>query len=297
MDAGTYTALIEQCFPHLTIRSARPISEGWDSFVLEINNKLIFRFPRRADVEEQLTREMHLLPPLARTLSTPIPHFDYIWHGNSSQPLPFVGYRKIDGVPLDNIRITPAHYSTLATSLATFLSELHSFPIAQAIQLGVPGHTQAQWRQRYQHLYEEVQKLVLPRLNESARGKVRRLWEMFLDDEANFEFQPAFIHQDLGCEHILCDPTGGMLAGVIDWGDATVGDPALDFVGLLHCRDRSFTERVRASYRGHLGSSFRQRTAFYLRCLPFHELLYASSTQSETNLAHGLASLHVMLDQ
>ncbi|MBA2284654.1 MAG: aminoglycoside phosphotransferase family protein, partial [Ktedonobacteraceae bacterium] len=81
------------------------------------------------------------------------------------------------------------------------------------------------------------------------------------------------------------------------WGDATIGDPALDFVGLLHCRDHSFTERVRSSYRGHLGSSFRQRTAFYLRCLPFHELLYASYTQSETNLAHGLASLHAMLER
>jgi aminoglycoside phosphotransferase (APT) family kinase protein len=36
----------------------------------------------------------------------------------------------------------------------------------------------------------------------------------------------VFIHGDLGAEHIFVD--GGRVTGVIDWGDAVIGDPDLD---------------------------------------------------------------------
>lgn len=108
MDTEAYTTLIEQNFPQITIQTVKPIPKGWDSFVLEVNDELIFRSPMRDDVIEPLQRELHLLPVLGRTLSTPIPHFEYVGHGNADYPYAFVGYSKIDGLALDNAHITPA---------------------------------------------------------------------------------------------------------------------------------------------------------------------------------------------
>jgi hypothetical protein len=67
----TYTALIERCFPQLTVHTALPITSGWDSFVLEVNGELIFRFPMREDVVERLKQELRLLPILGGRFQRP----------------------------------------------------------------------------------------------------------------------------------------------------------------------------------------------------------------------------------
>ena len=78
MDIDVYITLIKQNFPQLPMRTVKPITKGWDSFVSEVNEELIFRFPTRQDVIEPFYRELRLLPVLEQLLSTPIPHFEYI---------------------------------------------------------------------------------------------------------------------------------------------------------------------------------------------------------------------------
>lgn len=127
-----------------------------------------------------------------------------------------------------------------------------------------------------------------------GRDKSERLWEDFLNDGTIFAFQPVLIHCDLACEHILCDPERGVLTGVIDWGDATIGDPALDFVGLHVERGREFTERVLAHYPGTVDAAFWRRMDFYLCYGPFSELLYGAYSASEKFIAQGIEGLYAM---
>ena len=139
-----------------------------------------------------------------------------------------------------------------------------------------------------------MQKRVFPLLDVELRTKSARLWEDFLDNKDIFAFQPVLIHCDLACEYILCDPLRGTLTGVIDWGDATIGDPALDFVGLHHGHGREFTERVLAYYGGKVDAAFWQRMDFYLRYGPFSELLYGAYSGSEKLIAQGIEGLQAM---
>ncbi len=273
IDVDASVKLIQHNFPQVVIQTALPITRGWDSFVLEVNGELIFRFPMWEDVVAYLQKELRLLPVLEQALSTPIPHFDYIGHGDANYPYMFVGYRKLGGVALEDESITPEQLAALAPALATFLSELHSFPVAQAVQVGVEEHTPMQWRERYRERYADLQERVFPLLNQELRAKSERLWEDFLDDRDSFVFQPVLIHCDLACEHIFCDPVRGLLTGVIDWGDATIGDPALDFVGLHDGCGRAFTERVLAGYQGMVDVAFWRRRDFYLCYKPVSELL------------------------
>lgn len=294
LDVDTAISLIQHNFSQIAIRTALPITRGWDSFVLEVNGELIFRFPMRDDVIVYLQKEMTLLPVLEQALSTPIPHFEYIGHGDAGYPYAFVGYRKLNGVALEDESITPEQLARLAPALATFLSELHRLPVAQAVQAGVEEHTPEQWRDRYRERYIDLKVRVFPLLDAELRAKSERLWEDFLDDRAIFAFQPALTHCDLACEHILCDPEHSFLTGVIDWGDATIGDPALDFVGLHWRHGKEFTERVLVGYQGIVDARFWRRMDFYLLYGPFSELLYGSYSDSQKFIAKGIEGLRAI---
>ncbi|MDA0174244.1 phosphotransferase [Solirubrobacter taibaiensis] len=54
----------------------------------------------------------------------------------------------------------------------------------------------------------------------------------------------TFIHGDLGAEHVFAD--GDRITGVIDWGDAAIGDPAIDHGRLL--RDFGAPDHPRARF-------------------------------------------------
>lgn len=295
-DVTTYITLIQHNFPWIEIATTRPITRGWDSFVLEVNDELIFRFPQRDDVIPYLEKEFGLLPVLEPALSTPIPHFEMFGQGDATYPYRFVGYRKLGGVAFEEESITPTQLAGLAPALATFLGELHRFPVAQAVAVGVQDHTPEQWRERYRERYIDLQKRVFPLLEQDLCTRSARLWESFLENASLFTFQPALIHCDLGGEHILCDPARGILTGVIDWGDSAIGDPALDFVGLCHVRGREFTERVLADYQGTTDGAFWQRMDFYLSYGPFAELLFGAYEENERFMAQGIRGLHILFD-
>jgi len=294
INIKTALKLIQSNFPQVAIQTVLPITRGWDSFVLEVNGELIFRFPMREDVTAYLQKEIRLLPDLEKALSTPFPHFNYIGHGDENYPFMFVGYRKLSGSTLDHESITTEQLVALASALATFLNELHSFPAMRAIQNGVQGHTSEQWRERYRELYSDLQVRAFPLLNNQLRSKSEQLWEDFLENNALFVFKPVLIHCDLACEHIFCDPVRGVLTGVIDWGDVTIGDPALDFVGLHNGRGREFTEHVLACYKGIVDVEFWKRIDFYLCYGPFSELLYGAYSSSKKFIEKGIEGLHAM---
>jgi len=294
LDISTYTTLIKQNFPQFTIETVKPITKGWDSVVLVINDEFIFRFPMRDDVIEPLAREIRLLPVLEPTLSTPIPHFEFIGRSNANYPYTFGGYRMIGGLALDDPRITREQLTPLVPHLATFLNKLHGFPVAQAIQLGVEEHTPALWREIYRERYIDLQKRVFPLLDVRLRTKSEQLWESFLDNSAIFTFQPKLIHRDLACEHIFCDSEHGVLTGVIDWGDVTIGDPAIDFVGLYWTHGMQFTEQILMRYQHPIDTGFWQRMDFYLCYSPYSLLLYGSYSEDEAFTAQGIEGLRTM---
>jgi aminoglycoside 2''-phosphotransferase len=62
-----------------------------------------------------------------------------------------------------------------------------------------------------------------------TRTYVAQAYETYLNDPRNFDFEPVLSHEDIDERNTLVDPETGDLTGVIDFGDAVVGDPANDF--------------------------------------------------------------------
>ena len=83
------------------------------------------------------------------------------------------------------------------------------------------------------------------------------------------------LHADIFAEHIRVDGDG-RLAGVIDFADALVADPALDFAGLLNNFSWSFMERVLRHYEGDIDPDMRRRVRFYIDVAPLFGVRYAA---------------------
>jgi aminoglycoside phosphotransferase (APT) family kinase protein len=77
-------------------------------------------------------------------------------------------------------------------------------------------------------------------------------------------------HADLGAEHLLA--ADGRLTGVIDWSDAAVTDPALDFARLYRDFGPAFLDG--ALRYGRDSNAFRRRITFFARCAALEDLAY-----------------------
>lgn len=288
MEIDDCRQLLAQYFPQVEINSLAVILSGWDALVLDVNDRLIFRFPRRSENEALMEKQMDLLPRLAGRLPIPVPQVQYACRKSAGDAHTLMGYPKIAGVGLDEL---PAVSQELFQQLGEFLSALHCFPLEKAFP-GLDGAPSPQdWQELYEETYSWVQDLILPRLSRPDRLAASLLWEIFLSGKDNFRFQPSLIHADLGPEHILCEPSGAGIQGVIDWEDARPGDPALDFAGLFSLGGEALVDRTLSFYQGAVDETFRRRVRFYDTIAPFYEIRYALTIQDESQLNHAVETL------
>jgi aminoglycoside 2''-phosphotransferase len=285
-----YVRILTDRYPEFAVRSVRPLQQGWDSVTLLVNDEVVFRFARRPDVAVRLAREARLLPQLAPALPVAIPDIRYTCE-DPAGGMRFVGYPLLAGESLSRKSVASDHKQDLAGQLAGFLAALHAFPVNRADGLGALGGGADEWRNAYVAFYGEIREVVLPLLSEAERAQVVHLWERYLDHSANFTFAPALIHRDLGADHILHDPTTGKLTGVVDWGDAWIGDPAHDFTGLYLDLGPDFARSVLARYPRTLDETAEQRIQFYAAIVPFHEIRFGQLESDESHIAAGLSAL------
>jgi aminoglycoside 2''-phosphotransferase len=159
------------------------------------------------------------------------------------------------------------------------------------MSLGLAREDGTSWRESGREQYAKIRARVFPLLEGAEREQVAARWEEFLGDDAHFGFEPSVLHADLTGDHILVGTTSGEIAGIIDWGDAIVGDPAYDFAGLLADYGAEFAGQALASYGQPGDPTFMQRAAFYRDAMPFNEILYGLDTGSAPQVEMGLRML------
>jgi aminoglycoside phosphotransferase (APT) family kinase protein len=245
------------------------VEDGYDFVVALVDESWAFRFPRRAGPARALETEIALLPVLAPALPVAVPRFEHVVR----EPELFVAYPLIEGEPLRDED---------PEGVAAFLSALHAFDAG-----GLPVD-RPEWRGAFEEQCARFRRTVVPLLERAERRRAERL---FAETALLAGFAPALVHADLGPEHLRC--RGGRLVGVIDWGDARVGDPALDFAWLLHLHPRG--GEILASYSGPVDDGFRARANFYHRLGPWFEADYGLRTGRSGRVAAGLTGIRERL--
>jgi hypothetical protein len=86
----------------------------------------------------------------------------------------------------------------------------------------------------------------------------------------------------------------GDLAGVIDRGDAAVGDPVSDLAWIVHAMPNE-GERVLGAYGGPPDDRFLARARFSFMPMPWHEVKYGSKTDQPAFVESGIAGVRERL--
>ena len=295
LDEARVRAALAAAFPDLSVETCHFIGEGWDSGVWSVDEALLFRFPKRPAVARALEREIVLLPLLAPLLPLPIPRFTHLAPvASPTDPaLPFVGYPMISGVPLDAAPGWPAVAPALLAALGHFLRALHHFPPARAVAAGVAPSSWHEWRAAWSERLARILDHPAAFADAAARAQFATLRAAFLAELDRAAAPFVLGHHDLAPEHVLATPDGTRLAGIIDWGDLSLGDPALDFAGFAAAERDPRLLAMLAAY-GPADPGLARRAAWYARLAPCHTFVFGLDTDDAAKVREGAAALAVL---
>jgi aminoglycoside 2''-phosphotransferase len=293
-----YLDRIHSHYPSLQLITARLNDQGQSNDGLIVNEEFIFRFPKNLQALQQIQAEFEILRLVQGHTTLRIPNPICSYTDTDTVGEAFIGYRLIPGEPF--LRDTflsireEAIVDRLADQVATFLMELHGLEFDSGLDLDVPRRDT---REEWVGLLTGIREALLPKLSREESLLVIEDLETFLVDDGNFEYSPVLRHGDFGSVNVLYDPSGKRLSGVIDFGNAGVGDPALDLAAVMAPTfgyGEEFVSRMGRNYP--IDDALLGRARFYLRTFALQEALYGIEHGSERIFREGLKDFFSQLD-
>ncbi len=263
LTVGQVRAAIQAQFPSLNAGEPTYLGSGWEFDVYATNDGWVFRFPRRREIAALFDTERRVLPLVRNALPDwiGVPQIERLGLPTDAFPYPFAGHRFVPGVHADSAE-APTN-SALPSQLAQALKAFHCVDSVKARAVGIgedlegaPEFLQeAQELAPYLRGLDSVVDAALDWLGRAPRPP------------APYKGSLRFIHNDLCPEHILVDPRTGDLTGLIDWTDAALADPALDFVVFATWKGLRFLDSVLEAYPDPADPGRRDRVVFLARVL------------------------------
>ena len=235
-------------FPSVDASSIELLGEGWDFRAFVVDGRWIFRFPKSRESEQRLLTELRFLEDVAALLPLSVPR--YLFCGTPAEwfPYHFAGYAMLPGTPAMSVELSHSALIAVAVQLGRFLGSLHRFEVAHAISLGlrscIDDDTIRAAREGALTDLASVRQTVDDNLYQRCATFLRDDSRLPPEDEGPLRV----LHNDLGDEHVLVQAETGVVTGVIDWTDAAVGDPALDFARLWAWQGEAFTKVMLDEY-------------------------------------------------
>ena len=256
MKLSSLLSRIRTEFPDLEFASAR-LANGDDNWMVILDETWAMRFPRSAEQAKWFPVECAVLSALNASSPGLTPRFERM-----AQDGLFAGYRMIAGEPL-----TPKAFANLPRSgleqiidqIGTMMRVLHALPDDLATLTTGERRTTAGREARVAKDYHRKHRQTLARSVDSRLlARLDRLFAVY----PGLPWQmSAVIHGDLSEDHILFASDGITLAGVIDFGDVVIGDPAYDLALFWSAGDWAAARAVEA-YGGDAAMLERSRWSY-----------------------------------
>ncbi|PFA69114.1 aminoglycoside phosphotransferase [Bacillus sp. AFS015802] len=276
---------IREVYPEFEITSCEVNEIGQNNDVLIVNDSLVFRFPKYVEGIRKLKKETSVLESIKGNLSLPVPYPLYQSMEPEEVGKVFTGYRLIEGEPLWSgvFKDNEEHSLKIATQLVKFLTELHSRSVED---LEIEKKSIADIRSSIEDLYERFIEKLFPHMNEKAKLEVSRHFDSFLSQSELLDFEPVLTHGDFGASNILWDRERNEVAGIIDFGESEVGDPAYDFAGLLSSYGEHFVRSCLEMYPN--GDRIFDRINFYRGTFALQEALHGIENDDPEAFENGM---------
>jgi aminoglycoside phosphotransferase (APT) family kinase protein len=259
--------VIVRAFPELAggVFTAQP--RGWDSFAIDVDDTLIFKFPRNAAANERLATEAALLAIIHPAVALPTP--DMTLHDGTAHGGPplFSRHAKLHGDHLEPAvyaGLSEAGRDRLAEDLARFYAELHALPDATLAAAG------AQPIQPWLGP-DEILERAWPVLDDALRRYADRTvaaWRALPPDP----FGRTYGFFDGHGWNMAFDGEARGLNGVYDFGDSGFGQLQQEFI-YSNMISPELTGRIIARYSAMTGRAIdAERVALLFRVLRLSEL-------------------------
>jgi aminoglycoside phosphotransferase (APT) family kinase protein len=219
--------------PHLADRPLIRVEPwGTDNAIWRLGDDLVVRLPRIHGATGQIGRDAEWLPRLAPHLPVALPEPIAVGEPGDGYPYPWAVHRWVPGesAALDRVEDVEA----FALDLAEVIRHLQRVPID-----GAPA---ARNRARPLQDYDEATRAAIDaasHLIDAAAATV--VWEEALAATPH-EGPRVWVHGDLEGN---CLVSSGRLCGIVDWGCACAGDPAVDIQVVW---SPLFTDRSRRAF-------------------------------------------------
>lgn len=119
-----FKTVILTCFPELVQASFTLLTTGWDSIAIDVDDRLIFKFPREEEAADVLRREASMLAVVRPRVTLPVPDLVVF-----ESPHVFSKHTKLQGDHLVTTQyeaLGSVAKQRLANDIARFYSELHA---------------------------------------------------------------------------------------------------------------------------------------------------------------------------
>ncbi|MCK8058455.1 MULTISPECIES: phosphotransferase family protein [unclassified Fusibacter] len=277
--------VIQTAVPELIIDSSKLIECGQNNYLLEVNGKWMFRFPKAPVNLEEDKLEYRILSVLTGQVSLPIPNPSYAQLTSHVEDS-FYAYEKIDGQPLFQEAFNSLKDTTkIAQQLGTFLKTLHHPDTKEALSTLLPViNPKARW----QDLYNRVRNHLFGYMNASTMAKVTEIFDSIIVEVSSAEFVPCVVHGDFGPSNILFDPLKEEVTGIIDFAEIHIGDPATDIaslVGKFGYTD-AFIDELSKTYPK--AQHYLKRAKWMTKTFALQEALYGSENNDERAFEAGM---------
>ena len=242
MQLETLRAAIAGSFPELSDSEFTLLTVGWDSLAVDLDDRLIFKFPRHEAGEKSLLSEARLLGVIRPAVAMPVPELTL----HPGPPL-FSMHAKLKGEHL----LTPQYEALpvgarqrLAADMGHFYAQLHS--LAARVMEAAGARPIEPWLPP-----EEILRKVWPVLPSSLRpyaDQTIAAWQQLPPDPHGTTY--GFF--DGHGWNMAFDHTANRLNGIYDFGDSGFGPLHQEFI-YTNFIARDLTARIVAEYEALTG--------------------------------------------
>jgi len=279
------------------------IAEGWNNRIYQIGSEYMLKTPLNHNKEKQLDMEVQISRFLQGRISVPIPSF--VHYGRMEDGNFAALYRKLNGVNITNKeygiqedRIRPDFLGKekkleFFRDVTRISMEIMSISVKQIPKVQRKAGTAL--IRHYTNMLLLAREKIFNLIDRNTEIRIEEYFKSVLKPEV-FNFRPCFIHGDLGGWNILYDIKTMKLSGLLDWGNASISDPALDYSELVY----DYGDEFSTVFLGVTNQSgikhdygFLKRSAFYVRISGIIDALYGIENDNPSYIKQGLEDIEI----
>ncbi len=216
IDDGLVRRLLAEQHPDLAGLPLTLVANGWDNAIFRLGGDLAVRLPRRQLGADLVVNEQRWLPELAARLPIPVPVPLRVGRPSGDYPWNWTVVAWFDGHVAADVALVDPMFE--ARRLGRFVDALHTPAPADAPVNSFRGQPIDELRPRVVNSIEQLGGSI------DAGAVIARFDR--LTDVADWQGAPVWLHGDLHSANVVV--LDGTICAVIDLGDITSGDPAVD---------------------------------------------------------------------